>query len=171
MDGSDDGQQSTDSGEEYDDAGLAERYPRFMLPRASGLSTMGEIHALLPSPAVQSPDSSSANLAHDSNSASAYPPTWHEYEDQFNHLYSCHFIEQEYYDYLTGNSHHHNSSYANEVNSDGDAVYDDEEAVEYSDADSQLSEEAAEPADGGTEPKRLADAAASLNGCNVSQES
>ncbi|KAJ1864689.1 Glucosamine-6-phosphate isomerase (Glucosamine-6-phosphate deaminase) (GNPDA) (GlcN6P deaminase) [Coemansia sp. RSA 989] len=169
----DGGHHSTDSGEEYDDAGLIERYPRFMLPRASGLSTMGEIHALLPSPAVQSPDSSSANLAHDSHPSSAYPATWHEYEDQFNYLYSCHFIEQEYYDYLAGNSHHNSSSYANEVNSDGDIVYDDEEAVEYSDASSQFSEEeeTAGPVDSGTKSKRLSDATTSLNGFNVSQES
>ncbi|KAJ1720682.1 hypothetical protein LPJ53_004721 [Coemansia erecta] len=32
--------------------------------------------------------------------SSVYPATWHEYEDQFNYFYNCHFIEQNYYDYL-----------------------------------------------------------------------
>ncbi|KAJ2843693.1 Glucosamine-6-phosphate isomerase (Glucosamine-6-phosphate deaminase) (GNPDA) (GlcN6P deaminase) [Coemansia brasiliensis] len=170
LNSSDDDQRSVNSCEDYDNAGPVEHYPRFMLPRASGMSTMGEIHALLPSPMmVQSPDNSSANLARDSHTSSAYPDTWHEYEDQFNYFYSCHFIEQDYYDYLAGNSNRNNSSYINDANSDSD-VY-DEEAVEYSDASDQFSEESAEPADDDAESKRLSDATTPLNGFNVSQES
>ncbi|KAJ2791999.1 Glucosamine-6-phosphate isomerase (Glucosamine-6-phosphate deaminase) (GNPDA) (GlcN6P deaminase) [Coemansia linderi] len=81
-----------------------EHYPRYMLPRASGMSTMGEIHALGPSPPTRSPADSTANLA-GYDQASVYPATWHEYEDQFNYFYNCHFIEQDYYDYLAGTSY------------------------------------------------------------------
>ncbi|KAJ2492468.1 hypothetical protein IWW37_001372 [Coemansia sp. RSA 2050] len=81
-----------------------EHYPRYMLPRASGMSTMGEIHALGPSPPTRSPADSTVNLV-GYDQASVYPATWHEYEDQFNYFYNCHFIEQDYYDYLAGNSY------------------------------------------------------------------
>ncbi|KAJ2364522.1 hypothetical protein H4S02_010873, partial [Coemansia sp. RSA 2611] len=81
-----------------------EHYPRYMLPRASGMSTMGEIHALGPSPPTRSPADSTVNLA-GYDQASVYPATWHEYEDQFNYFYNCHFIEQDYYDYLAGTSY------------------------------------------------------------------
>ncbi|KAJ2508823.1 Glucosamine-6-phosphate isomerase (Glucosamine-6-phosphate deaminase) (GNPDA) (GlcN6P deaminase) [Coemansia sp. RSA 2052] len=80
-----------------------ERYPRYMLPRASGMSTMGEIHALGPSPPTRSPADSMVNMA-SYDQASIYPATWHEYEDQFNYFYNCHFIEQDYYDYLAGST-------------------------------------------------------------------
>ncbi|KAJ1853735.1 hypothetical protein LPJ73_002588 [Coemansia sp. RSA 2703] len=98
----DDDEEVTDSANEYPATGPAfpdRHHSRFMLPRASGLSTMGDIRSFVHSPV----DRSSALLApslpaHDQGSV--YPATWHEYEDQFNYFYNCHFIEQDYYDYL-----------------------------------------------------------------------
>ncbi|KAJ2842688.1 hypothetical protein GGI22_007464, partial [Coemansia erecta] len=80
-------------------------YPRFMLPRASGMSTMGEIHSLGPSPHNQSPAASVTNLV-GYNQAQVYPARWHEYEDQFNYFYNCHFIEQDYYDFISSQGQH-----------------------------------------------------------------
>ncbi|KAJ1814939.1 Glucosamine-6-phosphate isomerase (Glucosamine-6-phosphate deaminase) (GNPDA) (GlcN6P deaminase) [Coemansia sp. RSA 2598] len=76
------------------------RHPRFMLPRASGLSTMGEIHSLTHAVAAAPPEHAASDLA-GYDQTSTYPATWHEYEDQFNYFYNCHFIEQDYYDYLS----------------------------------------------------------------------
>ncbi|KAJ2614626.1 hypothetical protein H4S08_001628 [Coemansia sp. RSA 1365] len=76
-------------------------HPRYMLPRASGMSTMGEIHSLAPPHAQSSAALASNPSGYDQSSV--YPATWHEYEDQFNYFYNCHFIEQDYYDYLSGN--------------------------------------------------------------------
>ncbi|KAJ2722206.1 hypothetical protein GGI07_003483 [Coemansia sp. Benny D115] len=81
------------------------RHPRFMVPYASGLSTMGEIHSFGATLHTQSPAESLASMARQPSSlTSAYPPTWHEYEDQFNYFYNCHFVDQDYYDYLAGNT-------------------------------------------------------------------
>ncbi|KAJ2829773.1 hypothetical protein IWW50_000661 [Coemansia erecta] len=107
-----------------------EHYPRFMLPRASGMSTMGEIHALVPSPLSRSPAGSTVNLTREEQS-SVYPATWHEYEDQFNYFYSCHFIEQDYYDYLAGSLRRASNTEYPEDNDIGS----DEEMAEYSDDD------------------------------------
>ncbi|KAJ2083435.1 hypothetical protein H4R24_000814 [Coemansia sp. RSA 988] len=82
-------------------AAAAVRHPRYMLPRASGMSTMGEIHSLAP-PHV-SPPTEMASSPPGYDQSSVYPATWHEYEDQFNYFYNCHFIEQDYYNYLSGN--------------------------------------------------------------------
>ncbi|PIA16654.1 hypothetical protein COEREDRAFT_86743 [Coemansia reversa NRRL 1564] len=62
---------------------------------------MGEIHSLAP-PHVQS-SAALASSPSEHDQSSVYPATWHEYEDQFNYFYNCHFIEQDYYDYLSGN--------------------------------------------------------------------
>ncbi|KAJ1767822.1 hypothetical protein IW140_003979 [Coemansia sp. RSA 1813] len=107
------------------------RYPRFMLPRASGMSTMGEIHSLGPSPRNQSPASSMANLA-GYGQAPVYPAMWHEYEDQFNYFYNCHFIEQDYYDYIS--SHHQRPSDNAEESSKNSSIEEADEAEPYSDA-------------------------------------
>ncbi|KAJ2328030.1 Glucosamine-6-phosphate isomerase (Glucosamine-6-phosphate deaminase) (GNPDA) (GlcN6P deaminase) [Coemansia sp. RSA 2702] len=133
----------------------AEHYPRFMLPRASGMSTMGEIHALVPSPLVQSPAGSAASLARD-DQAAAYPPTWHEYEDQFNYFYSCHFIEQDYYDYLANNMRRTSNGYLEAANSGSD-----EEMVEYSDDDGASIASERQPNAANTSPLDSAEARSS----------
>ncbi|KAJ2226585.1 hypothetical protein IWW45_007398 [Coemansia sp. RSA 485] len=86
------------------------RHPRFMLPRASGLSTMGEIHSFAQTTAAMPPARTASDLP-SYDQSSTYPATWHEYEDQFNYFYNCHFIEQDYYDYLA--SSHRNPGSAN----------------------------------------------------------
>ncbi|KAJ2781579.1 hypothetical protein GGI15_003177 [Coemansia interrupta] len=101
--GGEDAEDMTDSVTEYPTAELAysdHRHSRFMLPRASGLSTMGDIHSFAHSPVDRASALTASSLpTHDQGSV--YPATWHEYEDQFNYFYNCHFIEQDYYDYLS----------------------------------------------------------------------
>ncbi|KAJ2718879.1 Glucosamine-6-phosphate isomerase (Glucosamine-6-phosphate deaminase) (GNPDA) (GlcN6P deaminase) [Coemansia sp. D1744] len=137
-----------------------EHYPRYMLPRASGLSTMGEIHALVPSPLAQSPAGSAVSLTRDIQ-APVYPATWHEYEDQFNYFYSCHFIEQDYYDYLAGNTRRNGNNGYLEDND----IASDEEMVEYSDADDDSFVSSASSA--GHDPQQNSDRP--LNGADDSQ--
>ncbi|KAJ2856974.1 hypothetical protein J3B02_001301 [Coemansia erecta] len=60
---------------------------------------MGEIHSFTHTTAAMPSTRASSDLA-SFDQSSTYPPTWHEYEDQFNYFYNCHFIEQDYYDYL-----------------------------------------------------------------------
>ncbi|KAI9506172.1 hypothetical protein GGI25_005702 [Coemansia spiralis] len=124
------------------------RYPRFMLPRASGMSTMGEIQSLALSPRTQSPTISIPNVS-GYDQPLAYPATWREYEDQFNYFYNCHFIEQDYYDYLAGRHHQHTgSSYSIGNNRDNTAATsanrirdrDEDENNEASDATESYSE-------------------------------
>ncbi|KAJ2743994.1 Glucosamine-6-phosphate isomerase (Glucosamine-6-phosphate deaminase) (GNPDA) (GlcN6P deaminase) [Coemansia sp. BCRC 34301] len=117
-------------------AAAAGRYPRYMLPRASGMSTMGEIHALGPSPTIRSPADSMANLA-SYGQTSVYPATWHEYEDQFNYLYNCHFIEQDYYDYLAGSTRRPDSYGEEDIGNDGyiDSYSDENADVDVSGID------------------------------------
>ncbi|KAJ2609338.1 hypothetical protein EV177_004510 [Coemansia sp. RSA 1804] len=107
------------------------RYPRYMLPRTSGMSTMGEIHSLGPSPHNRSPASSAMNIS-GYNQGPVYPATWHEYEDQFNYFYNCHFIEQDYYNYLA--NHYRRSSDSNEDEDGGIGDTEDIDKTEsYSD--------------------------------------
>ncbi|KAJ2346790.1 hypothetical protein GGF43_004905, partial [Coemansia sp. RSA 2618] len=57
------------------------------------------------------------------------------YEDQFNYFYSCHFIEQDYYDYLAGSLRRASNTEYPEDNDIGS----DEEMAEYSDDDDIVS--------------------------------
>lgn len=136
---------SSNRGRPYVANTAAEHYPRYMLPRTSGMSTMGEIHALGPSPPTRSPADSTVNLV-GYDQASVYPATWHEYEDQFNYFYNCHFIEQDYYDYLAGSSHHPNSYGEEDIGEeDGNDDYmesysDDNPNVDVADIDVHMSD-------------------------------
>ncbi|KAJ2822602.1 hypothetical protein GGI24_003900 [Coemansia furcata] len=104
------------------------------------MSTMGEIHALGPSPPTRSPADSTVNLV-GYDQASAYPATWHEYEDQFNYFYNCHFIEQDYYDYLAGSLHRPNSNGEEDINDDYMESYSDENVdVDVADIDVHMGE-------------------------------
>ncbi|KAJ2007708.1 hypothetical protein GGI04_001416 [Coemansia thaxteri] len=113
-----------------------ERYPRFMLPRASGLSTMGEIHSLGSSSRTAPLHTDSAASLSGYDQASVYPATWHEYEDQFNYFYNCHFIEQDYYDYLAAGPRRSGDSFVLDDNAGGDG--DDEHVDYYSDDNANI---------------------------------
>ncbi|KAJ2156625.1 hypothetical protein GGF46_005068 [Coemansia sp. RSA 552] len=110
------------------------------------MSTMGELHSLIASPAT-----SPASAPVDDN-PSLYPPTWHEYEDQFNYFYSCHFIEQNYYGHLAGHLRQPSASYPDISSLDddgrGSASYSGSSADFDDDGSSQRRQSASASLDG-----------------------